>query len=1304
MASIESLGIGSGLLTTELAENLINAERGPAEARLDAQKSLVEARISAYGELKAKMDEFGSAASDLSSSKSILKTTATSSNEDAITATTNSLAKPGSYIMEVEQVAQNHSLASKRFEDLTTTLGSGVMTFKFGETQFTDPAGDYDEFIQDIDQKTQSITISSANNTISGIRDAINKENFGVTASLVNDGEGYRLLLTSDQSGKDYSMEISVSGSSSLKALSYNENANDPDVNMKQTQNAQNAEFTLNGLEISSKNNEVDEVIKGVTFDLKQANIGEPATVRVKQDTDELTEKVQGFVDSYNEFRDLYKNYSKYNTATNTGGLLNDSTLRNIDAQMRRVITGAVTGMEGASFQSLSQIGIYSDQNNNYALTLDNAKFSEAMKTSSIDVAGVFSVQGNTSDSLIEYISPGYYSKAGTYDVEIEKVATQASITTTPSMALAFMSTIPVDANNDQFTINLDGTEAEIFLTHGLYTNGEDLADMIQAAINNNDALSKKGSSITVSFNAADQNFEFTSSKFGSKSELAIVSSDINTGSTLGIITGNEGNAKGNYISNLSQYNFSATTLQAEQEVLENTGIDFSSDNASFTLNVNGTSDVAVDGVDISITLDEDISDQYDSEGNVSVDKTREDVLAHIQAKIDETVLNGHVTASFNNNNRLVFSTAETAGTQSIEIKTVGTNVTDSLLGLNATNGPQNSGLNLTGGAAFQLSYTNQTGTTDTSDIAIPDGLYETSGELTAAIENAINTHADVINSAAPAKTEAGTTSYADPIDFATNPMAFEFEYNGDLIDVEVTNFDTDNLTSIQAALTAALGGADVTASFSSNKLVLTTNANGSTETLNVTKNGDGAKTAIAGVTPLAATNFASSNTTFDLIVDGKTISVDVIEDGSDSVEDSLAAVQSALNDALESVDGGDSFDANDILAKLDDTGHLYFETQSARGVQTSATFGAQSTISIANASPNAKTLLDLDDGVGINGFNSPGIPQGLNKGFNATASVSYEQNDQNEGRIVVSFDEDTNTQFANINVSAASMLGLAEPDGDENESVFGIDVKGKINGIEAKGSGQYLVAADGSVAATQGHIISNTVDGFSTPITTNPTDYSFKIKLNGLESNTITLDAATYSSGKTFASTLQGLINDDAKFKTEGYKVVIDYDDDLKKFGIQSNEEGANSSVNFSELSSLFSTMTGFTTANQGVQGTNSSGSVDDAAGLQLKVSGGPTGERGTVSYIKGAADSLKSLINSFLKNDGVMTTKINDLENEIVDIEEDRTKLNERLDSSLDRLKRQFLFNDKIISSLKTTENFLTQQFEAMAASNKK
>ena len=196
MASIESLGLGSGVLTTDLVEQIINAEKEVSELRLDSKQELVEARITAYGEIQSLMSEVQSAASSLSSPSLMSSTSATSSNEDILTATTSTTSDPGTYSIEVLNTAKAHSLASTTYTSFDEIVGTGQLVFTFGELSY-DGSGDITG--QDInpDRASKTITIDESNRTLSGIRDAINKADMGVTASIINDGSGYRLLMTS---------------------------------------------------------------------------------------------------------------------------------------------------------------------------------------------------------------------------------------------------------------------------------------------------------------------------------------------------------------------------------------------------------------------------------------------------------------------------------------------------------------------------------------------------------------------------------------------------------------------------------------------------------------------------------------------------------------------------------------------------------------------------------------------------------------------------------------------------------------------------------------------------------------------------------------------------------------------------------------------------------------------------------------------------------------------------------------------------------------------------------------------------
>jgi len=219
MASIESLGIGSGLLTSELVESIIAAERAPTELRLDRREAEVEAKITAYGEVRSALDKVQSAATGLASNNLIRGTTASSSDESALTATTNSTAEPGNYRVAVDQVASAHTLASKAYTSVSDTVGTGTLTFNFGTTSYDDVTGDYTGFDKNADLASFSLDITSENNTLSGLRDTINKNVEGVTASLVFDGSGYRLLMSSDKTGEKSSMEIVATGDAGIQSL-----------------------------------------------------------------------------------------------------------------------------------------------------------------------------------------------------------------------------------------------------------------------------------------------------------------------------------------------------------------------------------------------------------------------------------------------------------------------------------------------------------------------------------------------------------------------------------------------------------------------------------------------------------------------------------------------------------------------------------------------------------------------------------------------------------------------------------------------------------------------------------------------------------------------------------------------------------------------------------------------------------------------------------------------------------------------------------------------------------------------------
>lgn len=229
------------------------------------------------------------------------------------------------------------------------------------------------------------ITIDGTNNTLAGIRDAINAANMGVTATIVNDGSAtpYRLALSSDSSGISKSLKITTSGGDgTINALL----AHDPGgliaaQHLNQTVAAQNANFKVNGIVISKTSNTVTDAIDGVTLNLSKATTT-PATLTVERNTTAVSDAAAGFVKAYNDLYTSMKNSSAYKSKSALEG---DATLRSLQTQMRNIANSAVSG---GTMTHFFEVGISFQANG--VMQLDSAKLASAMSTNFSDVANLF--------------------------------------------------------------------------------------------------------------------------------------------------------------------------------------------------------------------------------------------------------------------------------------------------------------------------------------------------------------------------------------------------------------------------------------------------------------------------------------------------------------------------------------------------------------------------------------------------------------------------------------------------------------------------------------------------------------------------------------------------------------------------------------------------------------------------------------------------------------------------------------------------------------------------------------------------
>ena len=382
MAGIASLGVGSGLDLGSLVQRLVSAERAPAESRLNASASRLNAQISALGQVKsglAKLDTALEKLANLSDTRSVQV-----SDSKLVAVTADADADVGSYSITVSHLARAESRASTGFADPDASLGTGELTLSVG-------AGE-----------PVTIQIGEGEDTLRGIRDAINDAEAGVSATLVKDGEEYRLLLSAAETGLDSVITLGISAGMDTRLDS---------ANMAVTTAAQDASFSVSGLALTSASNEIEDVLPGLTLTLKgTTEETSPLTVTVSQDVQTARKAVDAFVTAYNGMISTADTLSKYDAESNRAATLTgDATLRAI----RSMLPNSLGADTGGTFNAV-QLGLSSDVSGQ--LSLDGDAFAELMNQ---DPQGVIASLQGFAEALGASVR-GYSDSSGLLDTKVE--------------------------------------------------------------------------------------------------------------------------------------------------------------------------------------------------------------------------------------------------------------------------------------------------------------------------------------------------------------------------------------------------------------------------------------------------------------------------------------------------------------------------------------------------------------------------------------------------------------------------------------------------------------------------------------------------------------------------------------------------------------------------------------------------------------------------------------------------------------------------------------------------------------------
>ncbi len=387
MATVSSLGIGSGLDLSTLLDNLTTAEKARLTPITTAQTSNT-AKLTAYGTLKSALSTFNDASAAMSKADLYKSSTATSSLSSAVTVTTTAGAAAGQYSVGVTQLAQAQSLVSGVQADSTSQLGTTgstrTLTIQQGGTA-----------------KPITLNLTDSQTSLSGMRDAINAAGGGVTASILKvSDDQYQLVVSSNNTGVNNAMSISVTGDDALNSV-VGYTADGSSNGMTQMVEAKNAELTVNGIAIERDSNTVTDAPEGVTLNLLATTTeNNNATIKVTKDTTAASTAITNFVNAYNTLQDTFSSLTQYTAVdsntdtqdTSNGVLLGDSVLRDIQVKLKNALSSA---SGSGTYSNMASIGVTQDPSTG-KLTIDSDKLSTALTSNTAAVSQMIVGDGKT--------------------------------------------------------------------------------------------------------------------------------------------------------------------------------------------------------------------------------------------------------------------------------------------------------------------------------------------------------------------------------------------------------------------------------------------------------------------------------------------------------------------------------------------------------------------------------------------------------------------------------------------------------------------------------------------------------------------------------------------------------------------------------------------------------------------------------------------------------------------------------------------------------------------------------------------
>ncbi|MBB6146546.1 flagellar hook-associated protein 2 [Silvibacterium bohemicum] len=414
------------------------------ETPWNTQLSALQSQDTALSSIGTDLSSLASALNPLTDFAGVFSEKEGSSSDTSVLALTSAAsdAAAGTYTVKVDSLAQTSSYASGILATNDTLATGSTLSLSVGSN-------------------SQTITIDSANDTLSTLAAAINAGSYGVTANVITTSTGQQLSLVSNTSGA--AGQITVGGS-------LIDGTTGQAVTFTQGQPGQDASLTVDGVAIGSASNTITGAIPGVTFQLVSAAPGSAVQVEITNNNSDIESALTSFVSSYNTVIGDLNTQESNDASGNAEPLYGDPTVATLQQDLQSALNftqaanavGTTSSIESSDTLSGSlSISVGSGAATTIAVPANGtlASLADAINAANLGVTASVQTAGNSATLSVVNSTAGSSGAITINSGSLTDSTTGSAVTFAPSQsnAITSLTQLGVSMNNDgTLSLNTD--------------------------------------------------------------------------------------------------------------------------------------------------------------------------------------------------------------------------------------------------------------------------------------------------------------------------------------------------------------------------------------------------------------------------------------------------------------------------------------------------------------------------------------------------------------------------------------------------------------------------------------------------------------------------------------------------------------------------------------------------------------------------------------------------------------------------------------------------------------------------------